>query len=408
MHNRRINKNGVIGSSGDEDSEDVDNDHRKNKGSCLKAFFISSPLRIFLTASVAIAALIAVFVLDDSSKSSSGKTPRTRATPSSSSSSVSLKTLDNFDFSKYENCVIRKPTKQQQQQDRRDASGEWKTKPLWFPSYPNAIDDKVVKELVSKITGIPNGAKLYYSKSANAKRCKGNTETAACLLYHPMIEMKPNPNLRNKDAYDGNVVVYGIRNPALAMPAFTNGKRIKYHNLMGQMPVEEWRKARDTYFEESFAAYKKQLVEWLSMSNYRGRVKYLALEDLMDVGRGPKSVLRIAKILKDAGFPTTVLPDGDDNGEEAAAAACVWYQSIGGKDALQKYYNNSQYYDYSDYVPGYTKEQQSFLLEQVVAMMKEHNDDVDLIRILTDYRSYIQHDLVVDVPWVNKTTTKAA
>lgn len=214
--------------------------------------------------------------------------------------------------------------------------------------------------------------------------------------------MRPGPNSKSGD--HNRVLVYLLRNPATAIPAHLNGKRIKYAKKVGQQPIDDWRKTRDfRLVKDFFPEYEAQLKEWMSMSNYRmGMI--LSLEDLMDYRRGPLAIKQLAAIMRDAGFDAA--PDED--------ADCLWYQAVGGgnKDALIDYHQNKFGYEYyEEYLPGYTPQQQTYLLEQLDRMIAEYsksgngNDPSGLVRVLDEYKTYVQDELILDEPWVNQTAS---
>ena len=89
------------------------------------------------------------------------------------------------------------------------------------------------------------------------RQCFGKTETAACLLIHPMVEMTPDP--LSKTAKFAPQLVYLMRNPASAMPAFMNGNRIKYAKLPCRTPEDEWCKSYFDYLEGLWKSFKDQL-----------------------------------------------------------------------------------------------------------------------------------------------------
>ena len=91
-------------------------------------------------------------------------------------------------------------------------------------------------------------------------------------------------------------------------------------------------------------------LNWRDNSNYDVGL-YIVYEDLMDENKGPDVLRRIATITREAGFTITI---------EDEDISCAWYNSLG-EERVEQYRKNK--YDYNDYVPGFTKEQQeiSFL-----------------------------------------------
>lgn len=170
---------GLIAGNGGSSSGDNGN---KTASSRIKVLLSLRPVKLILVVAVfAGASSVALYGLFHIEEASPGRT-RTRTSAVAGSGTAGSKRrkerrtrLLPDDWSKYEDCKVRTPA-------NRGKRKEWTTKPLWFPQYPNSIDDRVVRSLISKMTGLNSGAKSYYASSKNVKRCKGNTETAACLV----------------------------------------------------------------------------------------------------------------------------------------------------------------------------------------------------------------------------------
>jgi hypothetical protein len=245
------------------------------------------------------------------------------------------------------------------------------------------------------MTGLPAGAKSFYASSRKMKlrQCFGKTETAACLLIHPMVKMEPDAN-EKKDAFDRRIV-YLFRNPATAIPSFLNGKRIKYAKLLGQTPMDIWRQSRDENFVGLWEGYQTQFQTWYNYTNgdnsYYRMGAYLTLEDIMDPERGPRSLEQLANVLIEAGYPMVSKTD----------LPCIWYRAVGGRVALETYHRQHQY-EYPDYLPGYTKEQQQLFLHGLARLSETYRHDTKLTRLLNDYATIIQR-LPHDTKWVNNT-----
>lgn len=303
------------------------------------------------------------------------------------------------DLSKYDNCTL--PL------SPASSRSSWTTKPLWFPSYPNSIDDNILKSAIASLTGLNAGAKSFYASSRpmGLRHCIGRTETVSCLNIHPMVLMKPDPT--TKTSLFASPVVYILRNPATAMPASMNQKRIKYAKLSGQTPLDEWRSNRDQFLSTGlFDGYVKQLRTWhdytsntatttlTTSSSYYTIGMYLVWENWMDPKRGPAELVRLARLLSKVGFP--ILIDDFD----LDMATCVWYRSIGGKEALERYHKYYSY-DFQDYLPGYTKEQKDMMLEGLAKLTKDYSSDSELVAILNDYADTIR-EYPNDEKWVNR------
>merc|ERR1719491_586138 len=61
---------------------------------------------------------------------------------------------------------------------------EWKTKPLWFSSYPDSIPEATHKRMINSITGLTAGGKNFYASHKKMRHCFGPTETATCNNIH--------------------------------------------------------------------------------------------------------------------------------------------------------------------------------------------------------------------------------
>ena len=314
------------------------------------------------------------------------------------------------DLSKYDNCTLPMP--------RIGSRSTWTTKPLWFPSYPNSMDDNIIKSAITSITGLNAGAKSFYASSRRMglRQCIGKTETASCLNIHPMVLMTTDPTSNTK--IFAPPIVYILRNPATAMPAFLNHKRIKYAKLPGQTPLDEWRSSRNQFLSTGlWDGYINQLRTWhdyttkssssssngaattTSSSPYYTIGMYLVWEHWMDPERGPTELVRLARLLSKVGFPILFSDDSFD----LSVASCIWYRSIGGKEALEQFHKRNRQYEFSDYVPGYTKEQKEMMLGGLSTLMADYSNDSELVAILNEYADAIR-EYPDDEKWVNQTT----
>lgn len=282
-------------------------------------------------------------------------------------------------FTKYENCTISFSPEPEKP--------NWTTKPFWFPSYPDSMDDDLVKKIITGITGLSAGAKSYYAQSKKLKKCKGQTETALCMLIHPIVETTP-----EKFASDfQEKVIIGMRNPMTAIPTHFNGKAIKYHNQKGQVSQDDWRNFRDQYMKGMLEEWKKQIRTWKSMNPYHVGT-YISLEQMMDSKEGPAALQRLAKDLRSAGFQVA----NDDD------IPCIWYTGVR-KETLEAYEKHK--YEYTDYYPGYTKDQQNLLIEELDKFVDENKDDAGLVAILKEYQAYIRdHSVLEDGQSLDSTT----
>lgn len=274
---------------------------------------------------------------------------------------------------------------------------KWTTKPLWFPSHPNTIEDSLHKKLISGITGLSAGGKSFYasSKAMKLKQCVGQTETATCSNVHPIVDMgNKHPDTR-ADMFFTKYVL-GLRNPATNLPAFHNGKAIKYHGLCDgcQVPEKEWRKHRDEWLADMLKEWTNFIATWKKMKKYKVGM-YMVYEHLFDPIKGPETLQRLASLLRDAGFPAA--SDND--------IPCIWYKALG-KDAIKAY--RGRPYEYEDYIPGYTVTQRDMMFEQLNILAEEQANDAELVGILRGYQHDIRTRARIDTELNNETTKQVA
>jgi len=176
-------------------------------------------------------------------------------------------------------------------------------------------------------------------------------------------------------------------------PSAANVKNAKYHGQIGQTPIEEWREIRDTWIDDMMTAYRDLIIEWKESSYDDGM--FLVYEDLMDVNRGPDVIRRIARFVREAGFDTTV---------EDEDMSCLWYKSVG-DERIGQYIKNR--YDYNDYVPGFTKEQQEMMMRNLKELMVEVvGDHKELAAILKRYVTEIRDNTIIDRKWNGQAAKK--
>ena len=263
--------------------------------------------------------------------------------------------------------------------------GEWSTKPLWFPAHPGAMADAFQKQLITGITGLQAGGKSFYasSKSSGLKQCFGRSETAACFNVHPIVDMgDKHPETRSAKFYDK--FIFGMRNPMLALPAFYNGKQIKYHGLCEgcQVAEDEWRPFRDEWLESMMDEWSNMVDTWTKMTKYTVGM-YLAEEHLWDPVRGPMALQRFANLLTEAGFAT---PDDE------AEIPCIWLKIMGGEEAVKAHHESP--YEYNKgihgYMPGYTVQQREMMFEKLNDLATKHVNDTELVDVLREYQNDIR------------------
>jgi hypothetical protein len=273
--------------------------------------------------------------------------------------------------------------------------------------------------MITGLTGNAAGAKSYYAIKSGLKKCQGSTETILCMLVHPMVGMTPPPNSSHYTSVYQSSFIYALRNPISALPYHFSYKGNKYHNIIGQINEEEWRLFRDQYIDRTLSTFIKQLTTWKDLTYYHVGL-YLTYEHLMDYRTGPTLVAQLGALLHSLGFdsviPIPILQRYDLNhtvltpSNSASApdditldqVTCTWFRAIG-ETALQQY---QQYrFEYNDYIPGYTQQQQQYIVQQLQSLQANYSTDYRLSQILDQYIYDIQHHTRIDRPWENHTTS---
>jgi hypothetical protein len=277
---------------------------------------------------------------------------------------------------KYESCsIVWKPPAP------RTKESEWR-KPLWVPSFPASGSSStskkgdVVKVLINSVTGLGIGGTKNYHMSMRKKlrRCKGVSETAACSQGHPYVPVGPEKQTANF----ASPVVFVLRNIAAAFPAHHTDKGMAYHGAKGQAPENEWRQVRDQHLKGAVNNWKEMIL-WWKQADYYQIALYVPFEHLLDPTMGPALVQRLAGLFQNAGFDVAPAPD----------LPCLWYQAAKPEWARQ--------HALLEYVPGYTKEQRDFLLQELKDFQKLVQGDDDLVAILEEYYAQIRDHTRLDV-----------
>ena len=273
----------------------------------------------------------------------------------------------SLDLSSFESCT-RKATHPPRPKQ------EWR-KPLWFIQANHVMPSGIDKNIINQLTQLQGGGKSFYaSRKGKLRHCVGTDETATCFVSGVPTY---------KDSFYKKTLML-VRNPATLFPFSMNMKGILYHGLEGQTPIEDWRKSRDEWFDKSLNSTINELKSYTDFEYEVGL--YIAYEDLMDVVKGPKVLKEISKVLNEAGFETV----------EDSHLPCVWYDAVGA-DNIMNYHKNSNY-EYSDYKPGYTKEQQKTMLEKLEAFIKDIDAETNepLVEIIQRYHNDIKDNLTLD------------
>ena len=261
--------------------------------------------------------------------------------------------------------------------------------PFWLSSYPSS-GANAIGNIVRGLSGDIHGShKSYYAKSKGMKKCFGGAAaTVTCEQIHPIVGIGPTPE--NQVQKFQSKILLALRNPLTVAPASYQDKAERYHHAEGQVSVDSWRQFRDAWLENGvYDGWQNVTTTWHDMKGYEGIAMYLPFEHLLDTEKGPELTLRLAHVLKEAGFP--VAADKD--------IPCVWYQAIG-----QHLKSTHPLYEYAtDYVPAYTSKQKKYLVQRMGQLSERYPDDADLQEILAEYSTDIENDKSNDKRWTNTT-----
>ena len=169
-----------------------------------------------------------------------------------------------------------------------------------------------------------------------------------------------------------------------SFPATYNAKSTKYSGTVGQLPEENWREARDDWFEGMIELWKKTIVTWKETKNYDVGM-YFVYEDLYDMKKGPLLMKNLRSFLIEAGF--NVASEHELN--------CIWYNAVG-EENLRRF--RKLRYDYEDYIPGFTSIQKERILQELEDTKQKFTNDTQLVEILDRYIGEINSRLKIDVP----------
>ena len=256
------------------------------------------------------------------------------------------------------------------------------TKPIWMAMPPYTISDPFHKKLINPLTGTSAGAKSFYaSMKGKLRHCIGNGQSVTCLNIHPSIEMNNGmPDSYSDRFYSKYIII--LENPMTSIPSGYNAKSEKYGGTVGQMGEEEWRKARDLWFEGMLKSWKETITTWNSTKNYAIGM-YLVNEDLYDTEKGPSTVSALRSFLNESGF--AVAPEED--------VECIWFNAVG-EESITRFHKF--HYDYEDYFPGFTQNQKDLMLKELKELKNEFATDVQLVQVLDRYCEEIESRLKID------------
>jgi hypothetical protein len=142
---------------------------------------------------------------------------------------------------------------------------------------------------------------------------------------------------------------------------------------------------RDQYLEGAMQEWKNMLSWWINADYYQ-IATYLPYEKLLNQETGPALVKKLADTLQASGFEVAL--EGD--------IPCIWYLAAKKERARQN--------TLDEYVPGYTREQQSFMLRELTEFIQTLSKDPgndELVSILEEHHEHIKHKTRLDKPWAN-------
>ena len=284
-------------------------------------------------------------------------------------------------------------------------------KTLWMPSYPDTMDEHLLQNLVSSVTGLTAPVKAYYLQSKDLRRCQSkSTTTAFCTIVHPMVELRPPPTNAKFTSYMDSSIVYVLRNPKTLFPAHFNAKAIKYHGAQGQVGLKEWRTFRNHYFPTLLTSWKTQIRAWLppnSKEEYYYRVAlWLPYEHFVHPDQGPALAASLVDILETAGYSTIRTND------DSSTIPCLWYKTAA--ETLHRLQHQGDYFDFAqDYVPGYTRAQRDLLMQEIQSLMDELEEleaatQSSVMAILKEYYEDVRDHTTLDEEGGNDETGSAA
>ena len=294
-------------------------------------------------------------------------------------------------LSKYEKCLTSFPSRGNDYYRDKGTKEERKNaKAIWFTHFPSSlgIDEDTVyyRDLTNTVTGLSSGGKSFYKgmKRKKLRQCfdEGFTLTATCSNIHPVVKMARSPE-GNSKFYSKYIIV--LRNPIMVLPAYYNFKQIKYHDVKGQVPEDDWRNHRDEYLDIDLQAWISMIKTWKDMKSTLLKPVYLVYEYLMNPITGPDQIQQYADLLKQAGFEVASKTD----------IPCIWYNTVGRKKGLIDYHMKNKY-DYNEYIPAYNTEHKNLLVNELQKLIFQYEDDLELVNILQMYSDEIKNSIRLD------------
>ena len=214
-------------------------------------------------------------------------------------------------------------------------------RPIWLPGYPGS-GNEMTNQLVQALTGGLGGMDIY--KARPDRQCTPSL-TATCKTHWPVfLKTKADPRGNLTGLYsDGGtndkiihpwatkvnffpLYVVLIRNPMNAIPSFVNSRYEKVYKLPGhstQASPTFWREDRDDKFDWFMNEWVGLIEEWQSYEEQPvnlQRAMILPYEQLTTMEYGPMLAIRLARLLRMAGYDDIVAKDED--------IPCLWYHIV--------------------------------------------------------------------------------
>lgn len=304
------------------------------------------------------------------------------------------------DLSIWDNCEINALC---QRRGRAKDESE-KPKPVWLSGYPASGDEILRPFMIDTLFDQGAAAKNFYTKKCPIP--SNDAVTATCSQIHPITGLNPLPNDPVRAVKFNKNVILLLRNPAIVAAAHYQYKANQYHHVKGQVPIEDWRKFRDAVTEtgDSLKWWLDVLDTWRSYAPQPLNISlYVQYEKLFHFKYGPKILQQLIQTFEQAGFANYNLPiiddtnssDTDSNRNKTGISCleCIWYKSVR-KERLIQYHQYK--YEFSDYMPGYTKPQREFWIQQLQLLIEKYENDTALLPIMYEYLSDVKSNLQVD------------
>jgi hypothetical protein len=172
-----------------------------------------------------------------------------------------------------------------------------------------------------------------------------------------------------------------IRNPSKAIPSYFNfywesrQRTIKSHST--QAPEASWKSWRDRQFDRHIELWKDTILQWHTNVPYQIAF-HLPYEQLVKESTASTLLQRLAVLFRNVG--STVAPDSD--------LTCLWRRIV-----LEQPRKKRKEHTYT---PGFSAAQKKTILSALDELMETLTDQLELVQILREYKTDIEHHLPLD------------